>query len=83
MSPIRTLLVDDPVRAKQVWPVLGRPGVVLADGAVAGTWRPRKAGAGLTVAVELWQPVTGVEEQAERLAEVRGVPLTRVELSGR
>ena len=56
---------------------------MLADGAVAGTWRPRKAGAGLTVAVELWQPVTGVEEQAERLAEVRGVPLTRVELSGR
>ena len=59
--------------------MLGRPGVVLADGAVAGTWRPRKAGKGLTVAVDLWQPVTGVEEQAERLAAVRGVRLLGVE----
>lgn len=79
----RTLLVDDPARAKRVWPVLGRPGVVLTDGAVAGTWRPRKAGKGLTLAVELWQPVTGMEEQAERLAAVRGVRLLGVEVSGR
>jgi hypothetical protein len=79
----RTLLVDDPARAKRVWPALGRPGVVLADGAVAGTWRPRKAGTGLRVAVELWQPVAGVEEQAERLAAVRGLRLAGVDLSGR
>lgn len=75
----RSLLIADPVLAKQVWPVLGRPGVVLADGAVAGTWRPRKAGKGLTVAVDLWQPVQGVDEQAERLAAVRGVRLSGVE----
>ena len=75
----RSLLVDDAARAKQVWPVLGRPGVVLADGAVAGTWRPRKAGKGLTVTVDLWQPVPGVQEQAERLAAVRGVRLSGVE----
>lgn len=75
----RALLVDDPVRAKRLWPVLGRPGVVLADGAVAGTWRPRKAGAAMRIAVELWQPVQGVEEQAARLAAVRGVRLAGVD----
>ena len=78
----RTLLVADPARAKRVWPVLGRPGVVLADGAVAGTWRPRKTGAALRVAVELWQPVQDVEEQAERLAAARGVRLAAVDVSG-
>ena len=76
----RTLLVDDPARARQLWPALGRPGVVLADGAVAGTWRPRKAGAAMRIAVQLWEPVQGVDEQAERLAAVRGVQLAGVDV---
>ena len=76
----RPLLVDDPGRAKALWPVLGRPGEVLADGEVAGTWRPRKAGSTLTVAVELWTPVPreAVTEAAERLAAFRGVVLKDV-----
>src|SRR4051794_4349418 len=37
----RSLLVADPASAKSLWPVLGRPGAVLVDGEVAGTWRPR------------------------------------------
>jgi hypothetical protein len=77
----RALLVDDPARAKQVWPVLGRPGVVLVDGTVVGTWRPRKSGAALRLAVDLWGPVPlpQVDEQAERLAAVRGVRLAGVD----
>ena len=76
----RPLLAEDPVRAKALWPVLGRPGVVLADGEVAGTWRPRKAGASLTVVVELWAPVPRetVTDAAERLAAFRGVSLKDV-----
>ena len=31
-------------RAKDLWRTLGRPGGVLADGEIAGTWRARKAG---------------------------------------
>jgi hypothetical protein len=76
----RALLVDDCARAQRLWPALGRPGVVLADGAVVGSWRARKAGAALRVAVELWQPARGVEEQAERLAAVRGLRLAGVDL---
>ncbi len=48
----RPLLVDDTARA--TWPELGRPGAVLADGEIAGTWRPRKSGKALGVHIELW-----------------------------
>lgn len=82
----RTLLVDDPARAKALWPVLGRPGAVLHDGEVAGMWRPRKAGAKLTVAVDLWATATqrlraAVTEQAERLAAYRRLQLAAVDLA--
>ena len=78
----RSLLVADPARAKAMWPVLGRPGAVLADGEVAGPWRPRKAGSSLTVAVELWSPVPheALTAAAERLAAFRGVVLKDVHI---
>src|SRR5690606_38803098 len=50
----RPLLVQDAARRKLVWPVLGRPGVVLAGGDLAGLWRPRQVGGALTVRVEWW-----------------------------
>jgi hypothetical protein len=81
----RPLLVADPARAKALWPVIGRPGAVLARGEVAGTWRPRQSGSGLTVAVELWDDETrraAVEEQAERLAAFRQVRLRGVQFAG-
>lgn len=79
----RPLLVDDPARAKALWPVLGRPGAVLDDGEIAGTWRPRKSGSKLGLQVELWDevPRTLLEEQAERLAAFRGVTLAGLDIS--
>ncbi len=82
----REALVPDPDRRKALWPVLGRPGAVLAGGAVAGLWRPRKAGNALTVAVEPWTAFSpavraAVAEQAERLADFRGVRLKAVEVA--
>lgn len=81
----RSLLVDDPARTRALWPRLGRPGGVLLGGEVAGTWRPRKSGASLTVRVQLWTRATSavraaITEQAERLAEYRRSRLAGVEL---
>ena len=83
----RPLLVGDKARAKTLWPVLGRPGAVLVDGEIAGTWRPRQSGKKLTVPVELWAPAPAkirkaITEQAERLAAYRGVTLAGVNLAG-
>ena len=39
----RSLLVPDQRRAKQLWPVLGRPGAVLVDGELVGVRRVRLA----------------------------------------
>ena len=82
----RELLVADPARSKALWPVLGRPGAILADGELAGMWRPRKAGATLRVQVELWARSTSalrdrIGEQAQRLAAHRGLRLAGVEES--
>jgi hypothetical protein len=57
--------------------VLGRPGVLLADGEVAGTWRTKSSGSKLTITVESFGPLskavwTQVDAEAERVATVRG-----------
>ena len=70
----RSLLVADEARRKDLWPVLGRPGAVLAGTEVVGTWRPRSRGERLQLRVEVWDggPLPdGIEEQAERLAAHR------------
>jgi hypothetical protein len=80
----RELLVADAARSKALWPVLGRPGGILVDGEVAGTWRPRKAGSSLRIQVEPWVRSTAglrdrIGEQAQRLAAHRGLRLAGVE----
>lgn len=82
----RDTLVPDRARAKELWPVLGRPGAVLVDGDLVGTWRPRKAGKALTVTVQPWQKLPGatreaVTDEAERLAAYRGVSLAGVDFT--
>jgi hypothetical protein len=79
----RELLVDDEPRRKDLWRVLGRPGAVVADGEVIGTWRPKASGRKLTVRLEPWgRPRRGdralVEDQAERLAAHRGAALAGI-----
>ncbi len=83
----RSLLVDDPARAKALWPTLGRPGAVLLDGRIAGAWRPRKSGKSFTLLVEPWGRISrrveaAIGEQAERLAGHRQVPLSGIEFAG-
>lgn len=74
----RAVLVDDEARRKALWPVLGRPGAVVRDGDVVGTWRPRTRKGSLALAVDPWVawPAAlrrAVEAEAERLAAFRGV----------
>jgi hypothetical protein len=78
----RDLLVPDPAKAKALWPVLGRPGAVLAGAEVAGTWRARRAGARMRLAVTPWSdvPDAALAEQAERLAAFRGLALGTVDV---
>lgn len=73
----RHVLVPDATRATALWPVLGRPGAVLADGEVVGTWRPRARGRRLALELDPWIPwdaalERAVAEQHERLAAFRG-----------
>ncbi|MET7668252.1 winged helix DNA-binding domain-containing protein [Micromonospora luteifusca] len=82
----RATLVPDAAHAKELWPVLGRPGAVLVDGELVGTWRPRKAGNTFTVAVQPWRKLPGptrraITDQAERLAAYRAVSLTGVDFA--
>lgn len=79
----RAMLVPDPVRQKEIWQVLGRPGTIAVDGEIVGTWRPRSAGKKLTVVCDPWVPSSrsvraAVAEQAELLAGARGQSLADV-----
>ncbi len=83
----RATIVPDQGVAKELWRTIGRPGAVLADGDVVGTWRARKAGKALDLAVEPFGPPSprlrrALDEQAERLAAHRGLDLRSVALSG-
>ncbi|WP_117214869.1 winged helix DNA-binding domain-containing protein [Allorhizocola rhizosphaerae] len=80
----RKTLVPDADRAGELWPVIGRPGAVLANGDLVGSWRPRSSGGKLTVAVQPWGKLSApirraIAEQAERLSAHRGVALKAVD----
>jgi len=82
----RSVVLPEPLRAKAMWPVLGRPGAVLHDGDIVGAWRPRKGGSKLTVAVQPWVVASpalreSVTAQAERLAAHRDARLAGVEFA--
>jgi hypothetical protein len=73
----KALLVPDPARRKEVWKMLGNPGVLLADGDIAGTWRTKGSGAKLTFTVTAFDPLRpavreDVEAEAARVAAARG-----------
>ncbi|WP_200829793.1 DNA glycosylase AlkZ-like family protein [Cellulomonas algicola] len=74
----RETLVPDASRRRTLWPVLGRPGAVLVDGDVVGTWRPRAKGRRLGLELDPWLPWSrdverAVDVEHERLAEFRGL----------
>jgi hypothetical protein len=83
----RTLLVPDKAMHKALWPVLGRPGVLLVDGEVVGVWRSKATKTRLTLTVEAFVPVSKaawaqVEAEAARVGEARGIDEVAVARKG-
>jgi hypothetical protein len=79
----RALIVPDKSVYKTLWPVLGRPGVLLVEGEVAGVWRTKASGAKLTITVEPFGPQpksvwAGIDAEAERIAHVRAAQCVSV-----
>ncbi|ROS28154.1 winged helix DNA-binding domain-containing protein [Cellulomonas sp. PhB150] len=74
----RSVLVPDAGRHKALWPTIGRPGAVLVDGEIIGTWRPRAKGKTLALELDEWLPWerrtrAAIEAEHERLAQFRGL----------
>jgi hypothetical protein len=70
---------------RDVWKPVGDPGAILADGQIAGIWRPRKSGPRLSIEVTLFAALTGRQrtllgDEAEHLASLRGATLTQLDL---
>ena len=64
-QPDRNALVTDQAMRKRLFPAVGRPGVVLRDGVLAGLWRSRKKGDVLEIEPEwLGEPVDLAGEAA-------------------
>ncbi|GAB3586635.1 crosslink repair DNA glycosylase YcaQ family protein [Amycolatopsis endophytica] len=80
----RSLLVPDRARQKEVWRILGNPGVLLADGEVAGVWRSKGSGRKrLDFTITAFDPLPpavrkAAEDEAERVAKTRGFADLRV-----
>jgi hypothetical protein len=80
----RDVLVPDKARQKEVWKIIGNPGVVLADGEPAGTWRTKASGQkrlDFTISpFETLPPAArkAADAEAARVAAARGFPDLRV-----
>jgi Winged helix DNA-binding domain len=68
-------LIPDKALRKQVWKMIGSPGVVLKDGLPAGTWRARKQGRKLRIETDWFGAEADVREEAGRIAALRGAEL--------
>jgi Winged helix DNA-binding domain len=82
----RALLVPDKDRQSAVWSSIGKPGALLVDGEIAGTWRARAAGRDtLDVTVTAFEPPgpktrAAIETEAGHVAAARGVRNVRVRI---
>jgi hypothetical protein len=80
----RELLVPGKDRQKEVWRILGNPGVVLLDGEIAGVWRAKLAGRkGVDLTVTPFEPLTAaqrsaIEDESAHVARARDVPSATV-----
>lgn len=82
----RATLVADPARRRSLWRPAGAPGLVLAGGVPAGTWRHKRSGKRLVVSVEPWMTLakpqrSAIDEEARLLAATQGHPPDQVHVT--
>lgn len=77
-QPDRAILAPDPALRKRMFPPVGRPGVVLDRGRLAGLWRARKRGELLDVEVEWLAGPADIAAEAQAVATLRGCERARV-----
>lgn len=75
----RAFLVPDRALAKEVWRPVGSPGVLAVAGEVAGTWRARRSGRTLQLAITPHRTLTtrhrrALDEQVEVVVSTRAHP---------
>jgi hypothetical protein len=63
--------VPDAAVRKRLFPAVGRPGVVLHDGAIAGLWRGRKKGDVLEMELDWLGAPVDVGAEARAVARLR------------
>ncbi|GAB7189353.1 crosslink repair DNA glycosylase YcaQ family protein [Kineococcus sp. NUM-3379] len=83
----RELVLPDAAARKEVWRVIGNPGVLLVDGEVAGTWRPRASGRRVELTLTPLAPLPrrvlrAVEAELPLVAAARGAQEGRLVLAG-
>ncbi|MEU7000688.1 crosslink repair DNA glycosylase YcaQ family protein [Nonomuraea sp. NPDC046570] len=76
----RGRLVSDRAWRREIWRSSGNPGVVLSDGEIVATWRPKSTGErlDLTLRVRGTLPPRPAHAEAVRLAAQRGRALGRI-----
>jgi hypothetical protein len=77
-QPDRTTVAPDPALRKRMFPAVGRPGVILDRGQLAGLWRGRKRGALLDIEVEWLAQPADVAAEANAIAILRGCERARI-----
>ena len=75
------MLTTDAGQRKELWPVIGSPGAVLADGGIAGTWRTRASYGALTITVNPWRTLRPAEQamlkdEAQLVGQIRAAKRT-------
>jgi hypothetical protein len=79
----REVLVPERLRQKEIWRVLGNPGVLLQDGEITGTWRAKMAGRRVDVTVTPFDTPTpalrkALDEETATVAAARGAAAARL-----
>jgi hypothetical protein len=82
-KPNRPLLAPDPDLRKRLFRPVASPGAVLQDGRLSGLWRVRAKGRRTELTVEKLGrlPRANLEEEAQRVAELRGAAEAMVVLA--